>query len=181
LDARHEDGLFEASRDPVIWRWLSLAGAPPTREVLAGWLEQSVADTEAGRECAYATIWRATGRVIGSTRFMALRPEHRGLEIGWTWLDPSSWGTGANIEAKLLMLEHAFGEVKCIRVEFKTDARNERSRGAIAAIPAQFEGVLRNHKTVPDVGVRDTAYYSVIDAEWPAVRAALRSRLGRAG
>jgi N-acetyltransferase len=178
LDARHEDGLFEASRDPVIWRWLSLAGAPPTREVLAGWLEQSVADTEAGRECAYATIWRATERVIGSTRFMALRPEHRGLEIGWTWLDPSSWGTGANIEAKLLMLEHAFGEVKCIRVEFKTDARNERSRAALAALPARFEGIFRNHMVMP-YGLRDSAYYSVIPDDWPEVRANLRRRLDR--
>jgi N-acetyltransferase len=158
LAAGHEDGLFAASRDPEIWRWLALAGAPPSRETLAAWLEQSLAVSAAGRECAFATVWRATGRVIGSTRFMALRPEHRGLEIGWTWLDSACWGTGANVEAKLLMMEHAFDAVGAIRVEFKTDARNERSRAALAALPADF---------------------SVIAERWPAVRANLRERLRR--
>jgi N-acetyltransferase len=180
LADRHEPGLFAASRDPGIWRWLALAGEPPTREVLDGWLEQSLADSAAGRECAFATIWRATGRVIGSTRFMALRPEHRGLEIGWTWLDPSSWGTGANVEAKLLMLEHAFAVGNCVRVEFKTDARNERSRAALGALPATFEGILRSHMVMP-YGLRDSAYYSVIADEWPCVRANLRERLSRRG
>ncbi|HEY5197505.1 MAG TPA: GNAT family protein [Solirubrobacteraceae bacterium] len=179
LDARHEAGLVEASRDPVIWKWLLLPGAPPTPAAIAGWLEQSLTDSAAGRECAFATIWRATGRVIGSTRFMALRPEHRGLEIGWTWLESASWGTGANVEAKLLMLDHAFGRVGCIRVEFKTDARNERSRAALGALPASFEGILRNHMVMP-YGLRDSAYYSVIPDDWPAVRANLRDRLERA-
>jgi N-acetyltransferase len=179
LEERHEDGLFAASRDPRIWRWLSLADPPPTREALEGWLEQSLAASAAGREWAFATLWRATGRVIGSTRFMALRPEHRGLEIGWTWLDPASWRTGANIEAKLLMLDHAFGAAGCIRVEFKTDARNERSRAALAALPARFEGIFRNHMVMP-YGLRDSAYYSVIADEWPGVGAHLRERLRRA-
>ena len=83
-------------------------------------------------------------RVVGSTRYLALRPEHRSVEIGWTWLTPEAWGTGANVEAKLLMLEHAFERLGCLRVELKTDARNERSRGAMAALPAQFEGVHRS-------------------------------------
>jgi RimJ/RimL family protein N-acetyltransferase len=178
LDARHEAGLFEASRDAAIWRWLMLPGAPPSRETLAEWLERSLADSAAGRECAFATVLRATGRVLGSTRFMALRPEHRGLEIGWTWLDSSSWGTGANVEAKLLMLAHAFETVGCIRVEFKTDSRNERSRAALAALPAGFEGIFRNHMVMP-YGLRDSAYYSVIAEDWPAVRANLRGRLRR--
>jgi RimJ/RimL family protein N-acetyltransferase len=101
------------------------------------------------------------------------------VEIGWTWLHPSAWGSGANIEAKLLMMERAFAELNCVRVEFKTDSRNARSRAAIAALGAQFEGILRNHMIVPDVGVRDSAYYSVIDRDWPAVRANLLRRLGR--
>jgi RimJ/RimL family protein N-acetyltransferase len=180
LAAAHEDGLFEASRDPEIWRWLNIADVPPSRATLGGWLERSLVDSAAGRECAFATVWRATGRVVGSTRFMALRPEHRGLEIGWTWLDSACWRTGANVEAKLLMLEHAFDVVGCIRVEFKTDARNERSRSALAALPADFEGILRNHMVMP-YGLRDSAYYSVIPEQWPAVRANLRDRLrGRA-
>jgi RimJ/RimL family protein N-acetyltransferase len=178
LTAAHEAGLFEASRDPEIWRWLALAGAPPSRETLGGWLEAGLTESAAGRECAFATIWRATGRVIGSTRFMALRPEHRGLEIGWTWLDSAAWRTGANVDAKLLMLEHAFDVVGCIRVEFKTDARNERSRAALAALPASFEGIFRNHMVMP-YGLRDSAYYSVIADDWPEVRANLRGRLAR--
>jgi RimJ/RimL family protein N-acetyltransferase len=178
LTAGHEAGLFAASRDPEIWRWLALPGAPPTREMLAGWLEATLAESAAGRECALATVSQVTGRVIGSTRFMALRPEHRGLEIGWTWLDSACWRTGANVEAKLLMLEHAFDVVGCIRVEFKTDARNERSRAALAALPASFEGIFRNHMVMP-YGLRDSAYYSVIADDWPEVRANLRGRLAR--
>ncbi|HEX3873454.1 MAG TPA: GNAT family N-acetyltransferase [Solirubrobacteraceae bacterium] len=178
LNPGHAAGLFDASRDPEIWRWLSLPGAPPTRETLAGWLDQSLADSAAGRECAFATVWRATGQVIGSSRFMALRPDHRGLEIGWTWLAPAYWRTGANVEAKLLMLSHAFDAVGAIRVEFKTDARNDRSRAALAALPAAFEGIFRNHMVMP-YGLRDSAYYSVIPGEWPSVRANLGDRLRR--
>jgi RimJ/RimL family protein N-acetyltransferase len=176
LAARHADGLFAASRDPAIWPWLLLGPGTPTREALERWLEESIAESAAGREWALATVWRATGRVIGSTRFMALRPAHRGLEIGWTWLDPASWRTGANVEAKLLMLGHAFDALGCIRVELKTDARNERSRAAMAALPASFEGIFRNHMVMP-YGLRDSAYYSVISDDWPAVRANLEARL----
>jgi len=176
LAPRHEAGLFEASRDPVVWRWLAMPEAPPSRESLHQWLEDGLADSAAGREWAFATVWRETGRVIGSTRFMALRPSHRGLEIGWTWLDPVAWRTGANVEAKLLMLEHAFETVGAIRVEFKTDARNERSRAALAALPACFEGIFRNHMVMP-YGLRDSAYYSVVPDDWPRVRANLVNRL----
>ena len=94
-----------------------------------------------------------------------------------TWREPSAWGTGANIEAKLLMLEHAFERLDCMRVEFKTDARNERSRTALQALPAQFEGILRRHMIIEDVGVRDSAFYSITDQEWPQVRANLKRRL----
>jgi RimJ/RimL family protein N-acetyltransferase len=101
----------------------------------------------------------------------------RALEVGWTWLTPAAWSTGANAEAKLLMLEHAFERLGCVRVEFKTDARNERSRAALAALPAQFEGIFRKHRIPRGVGVRDSAYYSVIDDEWPLVKARLRERV----
>ena len=137
-------------------------------------------DGQARRAAApFVTVEAGSGGVLGSTRFATLRPEHRSLEIGWTWLNPSAWGTGANVEAKLLMLARAFEELGCLRVEFKTDADNERSRAALAALPAQFEGVHRKHMIVRDGERRDSAWYSVLDDEWPAVRANLLRRLGR--
>jgi N-acetyltransferase len=134
----------------------------------------------AGTEGPFTTRDAPTGKVIGSSRFLNVRPADRVVEIGWTWLHPSAWRSGADVEAKLLMMRHAFETLDCVRVEFKTDARNERSRAALAALPAKFEGILRNHMIVPDVGRRDSAYYSVIDSEWPEVRANLERRLARA-
>ncbi len=175
----HEEGLWGASRDERTWAWLSVF-QPRTREELRDYVEAALANAAAGSELPLVTVRRADGRVVGSTRFLALRPEHRSLEIGWTWLQPDAWGTGINVEAKLLMLEHAFERLGCLRVELKTDARNERSRGAMAALPAQFEGVHRKQMLVRDGQRRDSAWYSVIDDEWPAVRANLLRRLGRA-
>jgi RimJ/RimL family protein N-acetyltransferase len=151
-----------------------------TRAAFDDWLDAGVAATADGREGVFATCDAATGAPIGSSRYLNVRPADRVIEIGWTWLAPSAWGTGANVEAKLLMLGHAFDTLGCQRVEFKTDARNERSRAALAAIPAQFEGILRKHMLVPGIGVRDSAYYSVVDDEWPSVRANLEERLSRA-
>jgi RimJ/RimL family protein N-acetyltransferase len=175
LEERHEEDLFEASQHPEIWRWLAPVGE--SREYFSAWFTASLRESGAGREGVFATVDRHSGKPIGSTRYLSLREAHRGLEIGWTWLMPSAWRTGANIEAKLLMLEHAFERLGCMRVEFKTDARNERSRAALAALPAQFEGVFRRHMVMPGVGKRDSAYYSVIDEEWPGVRANLGRRL----
>jgi RimJ/RimL family protein N-acetyltransferase len=174
----HEDGLWEASRDTRTWRWLSIE-QPRTREDLRAYLDAALENAAAGIEMPLVTVRRDNGRVIGSTRYLALRPEHRSVEIGWTWLTPGAWGTGANVEAKLLMLEHAFERLACVRVELKTDARNERSRGAMAALPAQFEGVHRKHMLVRGGERRDSAWYSVLDDEWPVVRANLLRRLGR--
>jgi RimJ/RimL family protein N-acetyltransferase len=175
LEARHEDGLFAAAQHPEIWTWLAPVGE--SREYFSAWFAASLVESEAAREGVFATIDRASGEPIGSTRYLNLRQEHRGLEIGWTWLEPSMWRTGANVEAKLLMLEHAFGALGCMRVELKTDARNERSRAAMAALGAQFEGILRKHMLMPGIGVRDSAYYSIIDEDWPVVRANLQRRL----
>ena len=176
LEPRHEDGLFEAAQDPRIWRYMPV-DASGTREDFHLWLQTALAETEAGNEVAFATLDARTGRPMGSTRYLALRPAHRGLEIGWTWLAPPLWRTGANVEAKLLMLEHAFERLGCLRVEFKTDARNEISRAALAALPARFEGVFRKHMIVRGDQLRDSAYYSIIDDEWPEVKANLRRRL----
>jgi RimJ/RimL family protein N-acetyltransferase len=178
LQAYHEDDLFAAAQDPEIWKWL--APIAESREYFSSWFAMSLADSQAGREGVFATVSRASGKPIGSTRYLNLREAHRGLEIGWTWLAPSAWRTGANIEAKLLMFGHAFEDLGCMRVELKTDARNERSRAAMAALPAQFEGIFRKHMLMPGIGVRDSAYYSVIDEDWPEVRANLERRLAAA-
>lgn len=177
LAMRHEEGLFESARDAKIWHWMPYT-ANETRDVFRRWMEDAVSRSEAGVEGAFVTVDAKTGEPVGSTRFLALRLEHRGLEIGWTWLAPARWGTGANVEAKLLMLGHAFGTLGCMRVEFKTDRRNERSRGAMEALPAEFEGIFRKHMLLPDGSVRDSAYYSITDDGWPDVEANLRRRLG---
>ncbi len=176
LARRHERGLFEAARDERIWRWMPY-DASESGESFHAWLEDALAASSAGREAAFATVDAGTGEPVGSTRYLALRPEHRGLEIGWTWLAPAYWQTGANVEAKLLMLEYAFERLGCLRVEFKTDARNERSRAALCALPAQFEGVFRKHMLVRGGERRDSAYYSIIDDEWPEVRENLGRRI----
>ena len=172
----HEAALADAAEHEDVWRWLT--GGAPTREQFAEWFARALREAAAGREIPYATLERATGRALGSTRFLTVRPEHRGVEIGWTWLTPGAWRTGANVEAKLLMLEHAFERLDCLRVEFKTDARNTRSRDALAALPAQLEGIHRHHMVTP-YGIRDSAYYSIIASEWPSVRDNLMRRLGQ--
>jgi len=175
LAAEHAEGLWQAAQAPEIWAWLFDLGN--SRENFDRWLALSLEAAEADREGPFATRDKASGKLLGSTRYLNVRRADRVVEIGWTWLNPGAWRSGANVEAKLLMLRHAFEDLECVRVEFKTDARNERSRAALAAIPAQFEGILRNHMIVPGVGLRDSAYYSVIDSEWPQVESNLRRRL----
>ena len=172
----HADGLWEASRDPRTWTWLSIA-QPATRAELDAWIDSALAAAESGIEIPLATVCCKDGRVLGSTRFLALRPEHRSVEIGWTWLHPDAWGTGVNVEAKLLMLRHAFETWGCRRVELKTDALNERSRGAMEALGSSFEGIHRKHMLVRGGENRDTAWYAVTDDYWPEVSSRLESRL----
>lgn len=175
LGPEHEDALREAGSDPAVWRWMILHGHEP--EGFSRWFEAAVAAKDEGREAPFAIVPRAAGAAVGSTRYMSLRPEHRGLEIGYTWHAPSAWGAGVNVEAKYLLLERAFEELGCIRVEFKTDALNERARGALEALPARFEGIFTSHMLVRDGVRRDSAWYAITDAEWPAVRANLQRRI----
>lgn len=177
LGHEHVEALWEAAQAAEIWTWLAPIGED--RELFDRWLELTFEAERKGEEGTFVTRDAESGRVLGSSRFLNARPHDRVVEIGWTWLNPSAWRTGANVEAKLLMMRHAFETLECVRVEFKTDARNERSRAALAALPAQFEGILRKHMVVPGVGQRDSAYYSVIDSEWPTVRANLEGRLTR--
>jgi RimJ/RimL family protein N-acetyltransferase len=125
----------------------------------------------------FATVDRASGKPIGSTRFMTIVPEHRRLEIGWTWVAGPWQRRGANREAKYLQLRHAFEALGANRVEFKTDSRNEKANPALRAIGATFEGTFRNHMVMPDGPLRHSNYYSVIADEWPEVRAALEQNL----
>jgi RimJ/RimL family protein N-acetyltransferase len=175
LALEHEEALWEASRDPRTWRWLSVV-QPQTREAWHAFVAQALAAADAGTEIPLVTI-AYEGNVVGSTRFLARRPEHRSVEIGWTWLHPSVWGTGVNVEAKLLQMQHAFEAWGCRRVEWKTDAANERSCRALDALGATFEGVHRNHMLVRNGENRDSAWFSVTDTEWPGVRTHLESRL----
>jgi RimJ/RimL family protein N-acetyltransferase len=178
LAPEHEDGLWNAANDERIWTWMPV-NAIESREAFAAWFVEALERTAAGLDQAFAVLDVRSGSPLGSTRYLALRPEHRGLEIGWTWLSREAWGTGANVEAKLLLMGHAFDELGCMRVEFKTDALNERSRAALEALPARFEGIFRKHMIVRDDALRDSAWYAVTDEEWPAVRQNLRERLSR--
>lgn len=178
LTRAHAEGLRLAAADAAVWRWMTAPAHEP--EGFEPWLEAALAAAEQGTEAPFAILLRESGDPVGSTRFMTLRPEHRGLEIGWTWHARRVWGTGVNVETKLLLLAHAFETLGCMRVEFKTDARNERSRGALEALPARFEGIFAKHMLVRGGEVRDSAYYAITDDDWPAVRANLERRLAAA-
>ena len=175
LEERHVPGLLAAAGDPATWTWLF--GRLDDEAALRAWLADALRGRDAGTEIPFATLDARTGRVVGSTRFLAIVPAHRRLEIGWTWLTPATWGTGINVEAKLLMLAHAFDALGAMRVELKTDARNERSRAAILALGARFEGVFRKNMRMADGRIRDSAWYAITDEDWPAVRTRLVARL----
>jgi N-acetyltransferase len=168
LGEEHRDGLRAAAGDERTWRWMV------TTDV-ERWLDDAYREHAAGARVQFATL--LNGDVVGSTSFLSLVPEHLRVEVGNTWLEPSAWGTGANTEAKYLQLRHAFEVVGVRRVEFKTDAKNERARAALAALPAEFEGIHRKHMLVRGGERRDSAWYAVIDDDWPRVKAALEERL----
>ena len=175
LAERHAQGLAAAARDPEIWRWTIAPAHEPGP--FAAWFAAALDAAAAEAEAPFAILLRESGEPVGSSRYLTLRPEHHGLEIGHTWHVSRVWGTGVNVEAKYLLLRHAFEVLGCMRVEFKTDARNERARGALEALPARFEGIFRRHMLVRGGEVRDSAFYSIVDAEWPQVQANLERRL----
>lgn len=177
LAAGHLDDLAAVALEPAIWRWT--IARPGDRDGLAAWLRAALANAAAGTEVPFATVDVASGRAIGSSRFLNIVPEHRRLEIGWTWVGTAFQRTGANREAKLLQLRYAFGTLGANRVEFKTDSRNEPSRTALLGIGATFEGIFRNHMVMPAGPLRHSAYYSVVVEEWPAVEARLEALLAR--
>jgi RimJ/RimL family protein N-acetyltransferase len=172
LEARHEEPLWEVAQDERIWRWMRVR-ADESREAFHEWFETM------GASGTFPVAVLVDDAPLGHTSYLNVREADRVVEIGNTWLAPQAWGTSANTEAKLLLLRHAFEDEGFLRVEFKTDANNERSRAALAALPAELEGVFRKHMLVRGGERRDSAWYSVIDDDWPAVRAALRERLAR--
>lgn len=172
LEARHEDALWSVAQDERVWR-LMRTRADESREAFAAWFRDM-------RENVLGFAQVAGGRPLGHTSYLNVREADRVLEIGNTWLAPEAWGTGMNAEAKLLLMQHAFEDEGFLRVEFKTDARNERARAALAALPAELEGVFRRHMLVRGGERRDSAWYAVIDEDWPAVKASLLRRLGAA-
>lgn len=176
LCPEHAHGLYNRGRNAADWAYMPRScfiDLADTRQ----WIEEALAAPD---HLAFAIVESAKGRVVGSTRYLNIRPEHRSLEIGWTWLGQDAQRTAANTEAKLLLLTHAFEVLGCVRVEFKTDARNERSQRALLRIGATREGILRNHMIVQGDYVRDSVYFSVIAAEWPDVKARLQSLMDRA-
>ncbi|MEO8468596.1 MAG: GNAT family N-acetyltransferase [Chloroflexota bacterium] len=175
LSVDHLDDLVEVGLDTSIWA-LTIA-RPTDRDGIEVWLRAAIASGAAGTDVPFATIDLASGRAVGSTRYMSIVPDHRRLEIGWTWVGTAQQRTGINREAKALQLAHAFDELGANRVEFKTDARNDRSRNALLGIGATFEGIFREHMIMPTGPLRDSAYYSVISVEWPEVRDRLRASL----
>ncbi len=166
LGPQHVEALRAAAADERIWTWMV------TRDVEA-WIARALAATDTQH---FAVL--RDGVVVGSTSYLSIVPEHLRLEIGNTWNNPSVWGTGANTEAKYLLLRNAFETLGARRVEFKTDAQNERARAALAALPAEFEGIHRKHMVVRGGERRDSAWYAVIDDDWPRVKASLEGRLG---
>jgi RimJ/RimL family protein N-acetyltransferase len=172
----HLEDLQRAGAHSEIFEWFTEDHSSPEamREFVASALEAQAA----GTALPFATVLNETGEAVGSTRFGNVTPEHRRVEIGWTWLTPDQQRTPANTEAKYLMFEHAFEEWDCRRVELKTDARNERSREAIERVGATEEGTLREHMQTHR-GPRDTVYFSVLADEWPSVRRDLEAKLDR--
>jgi RimJ/RimL family protein N-acetyltransferase len=179
LAGAHRDDLVAAAAlDPEIFRYM---GMNIVDHGWDAWLREALDGVAAGTYVAWATVDRASGRAVGSTRYGDIAPEHGRLEIGWTWIAPSHQRTAVNTEAKLLQLTHAFETLGATRVALKTDARNLRSQAAIERLGAVREGVLRRHIRLPDGFIRDTVYYSILSDEWPAVKARLSERLGRDG
>ena len=177
LSLGHVEGLAAVGLDPAVWRWVTVDVR--TRDELERWVREALAEQVAGTSLPFATIERASGRAVGSSRYLNIDRRNRHLEIGWTWLAPAWQRSGINREAKLLMLRHAFETLGGLRVEFKTDSLNDQSRAALLGIGATFEGIFRNHVISQGGRIRHSAWYSVTDRDWPAVRDRLESSLRR--
>jgi RimJ/RimL family protein N-acetyltransferase len=176
LSLAHAAELFAAGNDDATWIYMPRP-ALRSAEDAASMIRQALVETDAGREVAFAIVARASGKAVGSTRFLDLQRPHRALEIGWTWIGRPWQRTVINTESKLLLLRHAFDDLGAHRVTLKTDARNEQSQRAIERIGGMREGVLRRHRVCWDGHLRDTVYFGIVDGEWPQVKERLEAML----
>ncbi len=179
LAGHHAEDLFEVGKDETIWPYMP---CPPLESVQDGrvLIDQALDVAAEGTQIPFAIIERASGKAIGSTRYLDIRRSDRGLEIGWTWIGTAYQRTVVNTECKFLLLRHAFEDLGAARVQLKTDLRNVRSQRAIERLGAVREGVLRKHIVLWDGFIRDTVYYSVIESEWPEVKRRLEGLMGHA-
>lgn len=175
LTLDHVDALAEFGLNPDLWRYRT--EVVQTRDEMRSYVQNILDRQAAGAEVGFVTIERNSGRVAGSTRFMDIDVRNRGLEIGGTFIDPRWQRTFVNTEAKYLMLRHAFETWDCVRVCLKTDSLNHRSHQAILRLGAKEEGIFRNHMIMPGGRLRHSIYFSIIDSEWPAVKARLEAKL----
>jgi len=175
LARAHLAGLAQVGLEEELWQWIPV----PVRTVeeMAAYIETALQEQERGVSLPFALIEKPTGHAIGSTRYGNIDRTHRRVEIGWTWVAREWQRTAVNTEAKYLLLRHAFETLGCIRVELKTDSLNEKSRVAILRIGAREEGIFRNHMIAANGRIRHTVYFSIVDSEWPAVKARLESLL----
>jgi RimJ/RimL family protein N-acetyltransferase len=179
LTLDHLDALVRVGLEPELWRWIP--NKVHTAEDMRIYVQTALDEQQRNVSLPFVIIDQASNQVIGCTRYANIEASHRRLEIGWTWLTPSQQRSGANTDAKLLLLTHAFDVLGANRVELKSDSLNEKSRTAIARLGAKEEGIFRNHMIIPETGrVRHTVYFSIIDSEWPAIKANLTARLRNA-
>ncbi len=178
LAPQHAEDLYAAGQDPAIWPYMA-RGEFTSLEDVREWIRQALGMQETGTQIPFAMLLRRSGEAIGSTRYLDIRREDRGLEIGWTWVAARHQRSAVNTECKYLLLRHAFEDLGAVRVQLKTDRRNERSQRAIERLGAVREGVLRRHMAVRDGFIRDTVYYSILDTEWPEVKSRLEDFLRR--
>ena len=176
LQLHHAKDLYEASQDKRIWAYMPL-NPSGSLEAMNTLIESALREQQTGAILPFAIVDIATDRAVGSTRYLDIRLPDRGLEIGWTWLTPTVQRTGVNTECKYLLLRHAFETLKMIRGQLKTDSRNIKSQQAIERIGGKREGVLRNHMILPNGYIRHSVYYSILDSEWPDVKAALEEKM----
>lgn len=175
LSIAHEPALLAAAQDERIWRFT--IHEPRTPELMRDYVLSALSDRDRGEALPFAVYHREAGRVIGATRYHSISMPNRGVEIGFTWYAPEFWRTRVNTECKYLLLCHAFDVLGCIRVELKTDGRNDRSREAILRLGAREEGTLRSKVIMRDGHRRDSVYFSILDHEWPAVKERLERML----
>ena len=176
LSLDHLDSLAAVGLDPELWRWTVSQVRSP--DDMRDYIELALRQQTEGSALPFATIEQSSGRAAGSTRYMNIDRPNRHVEIGSTWVARNRQRTPVNTEAKYLMLKHAFEDLDCIRVELKTDSLNEQSRAAIMRIGAKEEGIFRNHMICWGGRIRHSAWYSIIDSEWPEVKARLEEKLG---